>query len=121
MGSQKVWEREENCSMKLTSKSRLTPLGARFLVKPVQEDNMYGDIIIKPDTAKDKPVLAMVVAVGDGKQDTNFTGKWPPVSAGEHVLYGRWAGHEIRVDDQKEEEWLRVISVEEILAVVIKV
>jgi chaperonin GroES len=89
------------------------PLRDRVLVKRVEEqEERIGGIII-PDTAKEKPQQAKVVAVGRGR--VNDEGKIMPldVQAGEYVLIGKYAGTEIKLDG---EEYL-IVREDEILGV----
>ena len=79
----------------------ITPLGDRVLVKPIEEtEQMRGGIII-PDTAKEKPQQGVVEAVGPGKRGED--GKVLPmnVKAGDKVLFGKYAGTEVKIADQK--------------------
>jgi chaperonin GroES len=92
----------------------IRPLHDRVLVKPQeQQEQMRGGIII-PDTAKEKPQEAEVVAVGPGK--INDDGKRAPmdVKAGDRILIGKYSGSEIKID---EEEYV-ILREDEILAVV---
>ena len=92
----------------------IRPLHDRVLVKRIEtEEQVRGGIII-PDTAKEKPQEAEVVAVGPGK--LNDEGKrWPmDVKAGDRVLMGKYSGSEIKLDD---EEYV-ILREDEILAVV---
>jgi chaperonin GroES len=92
----------------------IRPLQDRVLVKRVeQEEQVRGGIII-PDTAKEKPQQAEVVAVGPGK--VNDEGKRSPVDvkAGDKILIGKYSGSEIRID---EEDYV-ILREDEILAVV---
>ncbi len=89
------------------------PLRDRLLVKRVEErEQRIGGIII-PDTAKEKPQTARVVAVGKGR--VNDKGEVFPldVKAGEYVLVGKYAGTEIKIDG---EEYL-IVREEEVLGV----
>ena len=75
---------------------KLRPLGDRVVIKRVEgEEKTKGGIII-PDSAKEKPVEAEVIAVGPGKALKD--GKIRPleVKAGDHVLIGKWSGTEIK-------------------------
>ncbi|RDD62089.1 co-chaperone GroES [Ferruginivarius sediminum] len=77
------------------------PLHDRICVEPIeQEEKSTGGIII-PDTAKEKPMQGKVLAVGQGSK--NEEGKVVPVDIkeGEKVLYGRWAGTEVKIDGQR--------------------
>jgi chaperonin GroES len=92
----------------------IRPLQDRVLVKRLeQEEQVRGGIII-PDTAKEKPQQAEVIAVGPGK--VNDEGKRSPVDvkAGDKILIGKYSGSEIRID---EEDYV-ILREDEILAVV---
>jgi chaperonin GroES len=89
------------------------PLRDRVLVKRVEEQEQRIGGIIIPDTAKEKPQQAKVVAVGNGR--VNDDGKVIPldVKAGDYVLVGKYAGTEIKLDG---EEYL-IVREDEILGV----
>jgi chaperonin GroES len=90
------------------------PLHDRILVKRVEEkESVKGGIII-PDTAKEKPQEGEVIAVGHGKKTEE--GKVIPldVKAGDRILFAKYSGNEIKVDDQ---EYL-IIREEEVLGVI---
>jgi chaperonin GroES len=93
---------------------QVRPLRDRVLVKRVEEAEQRIGGIIVPDTAKEKPQQARVVAVGNGR--VNDEGKVIPldVKAGEYVLVGKYAGTEIKLDG---EEFV-ILREEEILGVV---
>jgi len=93
---------------------KVRPLYDRILVKRVEpKEQIRGGIII-PDTAKEKPMEATVQAVGDGKYDEG--GKRIPldVKAGDRILIGKYAGTEIKIDD---EEFL-ILREDEVLAII---
>ncbi len=78
----------------------LKPLHDRILIRPAQpEETSKGGIII-PDTAKEKPQRGEVVAIGEGKVSDD--GKTIPmqVNTGDKVLYGKYSGTEVTVDDE---------------------
>ena len=93
----------------------ITPLYDRVVLKRTEPaETMKGGIII-PDTAKEKPMEAEVVAVGDGKFDDN--GKRVPMSVkkGDRVLIGKYSGTEVKIDGTdhvivREDEILAVIK-----------
>jgi len=92
---------------------QVRPLRDRVLVQRIEEaEQRIGGIII-PDTAKEKPQLAKVIAVGNGRVTDD--GKTVPldVKAGEFVLIGKYAGTEIKLDG---EEYL-IVREDEILGV----
>ena len=78
---------------------KIRPLYDRILVKRVEEGESRRGGIIIPDTAKEKPMQADVVAVGKGK--INEDGKQLPldVKKGDRILIGKYAGTEIKIDD----------------------
>jgi chaperonin GroES len=95
---------------------QIKPLGDRVLVKRIEPtEEVRGGIII-PDTAKEKPQEAEVVAVGDGKLDDN--GKRMPmnVKAGDTVLIGKYSGQDIKISDEEH----TILREDEILAIVEK-
>ena len=95
---------------------KIKPLGDRVLVKrtePVEE--IRGGIII-PDTAKEKPQEAEVVAVGDGKLDDNGKRIAMNVSAGDRVLIGKYSGQDIKINDEEH----TILREDEILAIIEK-
>ncbi|HEX6201080.1 MAG TPA: co-chaperone GroES [Thermoanaerobaculia bacterium] len=93
----------------------IRPLHDRVLVKRVEQDEQVRGGIIIPDTAKEKPQEAEVVAVGPGKLDEN--GKRSPmdVKKGDRILVGKYSGSEIKLEDQdyvilREDEILAVLE-----------
>lgn len=92
----------------------LTPLGDRVVVKPIQRDEVTKSGIVLPDTAKEKPQRGEVIAVGRGR--LTDTGERLPmdVSAGDQVLFAKYAGTEFKLD---EVEYL-ILSEKDILAIV---
>ena len=91
----------------------IRPLHDRVLVKRLeQEEQVRGGIII-PDTAKEKPQRAKVVAVGAGKIDES--GKRIPldVKSGDRILFGKYSGNEVKIDG---EDYL-ILREEDVLAV----
>jgi chaperonin GroES len=90
------------------------PLHDRVLVEPLgAEEKSAGGIII-PDTAQEKPMEGKIVAVGNGYK--NEDGKIIPldVKAGDTVLYGKYAGTEVRIDGQD----MLIVKESDILAVI---
>jgi chaperonin GroES len=92
---------------------KIRPLADRIVVKRLaHEEKTKGGIII-PDTAKEKPVEAVVVAVGNGKALKN--GKLRPVSVkeGDKILLGKYSGTEVKLDGEDHV----ILSEDEVLAV----
>ena len=76
----------------------IVPLQDRVLVQPILEKEVQKGGIIIPDSAKEKPIEGRVKAVGDGKISENGTRTKLTVKVGDKVLYGKYAGTEIKVD-----------------------
>ena len=92
---------------------KIRPLSDRLVVKrTVEEEKTKGGILI-PDTAKEKPLEGVVVAVGSGKALKN--GKTHPldVKAGDKVLFGKYSGTEVKVDGEE----LVLLREDDVLAV----
>lgn len=77
---------------------KLRPLQDRILVKRIEEEAKTAGGIYIPDTAKEKPVMGEIVSVGNGKKTED--GKVIPVDvkAGDKVLFGKYAGTEVKVE-----------------------
>ena len=94
---------------------KIRPLQDRVLVKRLEaEEKTKGGIII-PDTAKEKPIEGKVVAVGAGKVGDDGKQRPLDVKAGDKILFGKYAGTEVKIDDVehvivREEDILGVIS-----------
>lgn len=94
----------------------IKPLYDRILVKRNEpKEQMRGGIII-PDSAKEKPMEAEVVAVGDGRINENGDKKPLIVKKGDVVLIGKYSGTEVKIED---EEYL-ILREDEVLAIVEK-
>ena len=77
-----------------------SPLGDRVLVRRIEEDAKTAGGIIVPDTAKEKPMQGEVLAVGPGARDDSGVRHHPDVVEGDHILFGKWAGTEVRIDGE---------------------
>ena len=89
------------------------PLHDRILVQRIEEGEQKVGGIIIPDTAKEKPQQGKVVAVGNGKVKDDGTRVALDVKAGDHILFGKYSGQEIKLDG---EEFL-IMREDEVLAV----
>ena len=76
----------------------IVPLQDRVMVQPILEKEVQKGGIIIPDSAKEKPIEGRVKAVGEGKISENGTRTKLTVKVGDKVLYGKYAGTEIKVD-----------------------
>ena len=92
---------------------KVKPLHDRILIKRVEEKETVKGGIIIPDTAKEKPQEGEVIAVGGGKKTEE--GKVIPldVKAGDRILFGKYSGTEIKVDEQE----LLIIREDEVLGI----
>jgi chaperonin GroES len=94
---------------------KVRPLNDRILVKRLAEDSKTAGGLFIPDSAKEKPSRGEIIAVGHGKLDDS--GKRVPleVKAGERILFGKYAGTEIKLDGEehiilREDDVLAVIE-----------
>jgi chaperonin GroES len=93
---------------------KIRPLSDRIVVKRLeQEEKTKGGIII-PDTAKEKPLEALVVAVGNGKVLKNGKVRALDVKAGDRVLIGKYSGNEVKLDGVEHV----IINEDDVLAVI---
>jgi chaperonin GroES len=92
----------------------LRPLNDRILLERLEAEQKTAGGILIPDNAKEKPVEAKVVAVGNGKILENGTRQPLAVKAGDKVIFGKWSGSEVKIDGK---EYL-LVKEDEILAVV---
>ena len=94
--------------------ANIRPLHDRVLAKRIEEGEQIRGGIIIPDTAKEKPQEAEIVAVGPGKVQDDGSRAPMDVSAGDRVLVGKYSGSEIKIDDV---EYI-ILREDEILAVI---
>ena len=80
---------------------KIRPLQDRILVKRVDEEDKTSGGIIIPDTAKEKPQEGLVVAVGPGKTLDSGQLAEPAVSAGDRILFSKYAGTDVNVDGEE--------------------
>ena len=92
----------------------LRPLHDRILVERIEETEQIKGGIIIPDSAKEKPQEGKAVAVGNGKRLENGSTAPLDVKAGDRILFGKYAGSEVKVEDK---EYL-ILREDEVLAVV---
>jgi chaperonin GroES len=80
---------------------KIRPLQDRVLVKRVAEQEQTKGGIFIPDSAKEKPMEGKVVAVGNGKVLDNGTQVNLSVKAGDSILFGKYAGTEVKIDGEE--------------------
>jgi chaperonin GroES len=79
----------------------IKPLADRVVIKPsAAEEKTKGGIIL-PDTAKEKPVVGEIVAVGPGKVTDDGKKVPPEVKVGDKVLYGKYSGTEVTIEGEQ--------------------
>ena len=91
------------------SVSNIKPLADRVLIEPLPAETRTSSGLIIPDSAKEKPLEGIVVAAGEGTSENPVT-----VKAGDKVLYGKYAGTELKFDDK---EYL-IMKENDILAII---
>ena len=92
---------------------KIRPLSDRILAKRIDEESTTAGGIIIPDTAKEKPQEAVVVAVGPGRKTDEGEIVPVEVSAGDRVLIGKYSGSEVTVDGDE----CLIIREDDVLAV----
>ena len=79
----------------------IKPLGQRVLVKRIEAEGISAGGIVLPDTAKEKPQEAEVLALGTGGKDENGKAIDFTVKAGDRVLISKYGGTEVKIDGQE--------------------
>ena len=99
---------------KTAAKINVKPLGDRLLVRRPEEDEQIRGGIIIPDTAKEKPQEAEVIAVGPGRRDDKGALVALDVKPGQRILLGKYSGTEVEIDD---EEYL-IVREDDVLGII---
>ncbi len=94
----------------------IRPLYDRVIIRRKEEERTSAGGIVIPDTAKEKPIRGEVVSVGKGKVLDNGDQRTLDVKVGDEVLFGKYSGTEVKVDDED----LLVMREDDIMAVVEK-
>ena len=102
--------------MMTSKKLNLRPLSDRLVVEPQEKEEKTASGIILPETAKEKPQKGTVLAAGPGRIDDNGRRIEMDVKTGDVVLYARFAGTEIKINDRK----LLILKESDVLAIVEK-
>ncbi len=94
---------------------KVKPLGDRILLKQVEAEEKTAGGIVIPDTAKEKPQQAEVIAVGEGRKKEDGAVVPLSIKKGDRVLYGKYSGTEITIDGEdhlivKEEDILGIVE-----------
>ena len=85
----------------MATKTNLIPLGDRLVIQPVEQEEVLASGIVIPDTAKEKPQQGKVLAAGPGRLDDNGKRIAMEVSVGDQILYGKYSGQEIKLDQDE--------------------
>jgi len=92
----------------------LKPLGDRLVIRPTPREEMTKSGIVLPDTAKERPQEGTVLSVGPGRILDDGTREAMDVSAGQKVLFQKYAGTEFKLDEDE----LLILSAKDVLAVI---
>jgi chaperonin GroES len=92
---------------------KVRPLHDRLLVRRIEEKETAKGGIIIPDTAKEKPLEAKVLAAGNGRILENGTKVALDVKVGDRILFGKYSGTDIKIDDEE----VLILREDEVLAV----
>ena len=79
---------------------KFRPLHDRVVIRRVEQESKTAGGIIIPDTAKEKPQEGEVIAVGPGARDERGEIQRLDVRPGDRVLFGKWSGSEVRIDNE---------------------
>lgn len=96
------------------AKISIHPLFDNVLIKPLEAETKTPSGIVLPDSAKEKPQVGLVMAVGPGKVTPKGDKHPMVVKVGQKVMYKKWGGNEVKVNS---EEWT-LVGQEDILAIV---
>ena len=92
----------------------IKPLFNNVLIKPLEAEEKTSGGIYLPETAKEKPQVGLIMAVGDGEVTPKGEVRKMTVKVGQKVMYKKWGGNEIKVGN---EEWT-IVEEKDILAIV---
>jgi chaperonin GroES len=113
-----IFSAKHKIYQKLISKGgggmKIKPLHDRILVQRIEEEQRTESGIIIPDTAKEKPIMGKVIAVGDGRLLDNGQRQPLTVKEGDKILFSKYAGTEIKI---KGEEYL-IMREDDVLAII---
>ena len=93
---------------------KLKPLGDRLVVEPRERESTTASGLVLPETAKEKPQEGAVIAVGPGRRDEGGDRIEMDVKVGDIVLYAKYGGTEIKIEDKK----LLILKESDVLAIV---
>jgi len=82
-------------------KPKFKPLHDRVLIRRIEQEEKTAGGIIIPDTAQEKPMEGEVVAIGSGARADDGTVTPLDVKPGDRILFGKWTGSEVKIDDEE--------------------
>jgi len=100
----------------MADKLKIRPLHDRVIIKRLEEERTSPGGIVIPDTATEKPIRGKVIAVGKGKILEGGDVRPLDVKVGDHVLFGKYSGTEVKVEGED----LLVMREEDVMAVIEK-
>lgn len=80
---------------------KFRPLHDRVVIEPIEQEEKTAGGIIVPDTAQEKPMQGKIIAVGPGARGEDGTLQPPDVKKGDTILYGKYSGTEVKIDDEE--------------------
>lgn len=92
----------------------IKPLEDRIVIRQVEAEQTTASGLVIPDTAKEKPQEGEVLAVGPGRVDDNGNRVPVDVKVGDHVIFSRYGGTEVKYDGEE----LQILSARDVLAIV---
>lgn len=95
---------------------KVQPLFDNVLIEPLEAEEKTASGILLPDSAKEKPQMGKVIAVGKGKMGPKGDMHPMVVKVGDVVMYKKWGGNEVKVDGKE----MTLVSQEDVLAIVEK-
>jgi chaperonin GroES len=96
------------------AKLNIQPLFDNVLIEPAEGEDRLPSGIVLPDSAKDKPQMGFVRAVGAGGKDEKGNAVTMIVKVGQKVMYKKWGGNEVKVNGK---EWM-IVEQKDILAII---
>ena len=93
---------------------KMRPLHDRVIVKRMEEERTSPGVIVIPDAAAEKPIKGEIIAIGNGKILDNGDVRKLDVNVGDTVLFGKYAGTEVKVEGEE----LLVMKEDDIMAVI---
>jgi chaperonin GroES len=94
--------------------SKVIPLHDRLVVERIEQEQKSAGGIVIPDNAKEKPIRGKVIAVGKGKALENGDTRPLEIKVGQTVLFGKYAGTEVKIDNQD----VLVLREDDVLAII---